>query len=577
MRLKKSRKVANEPPPNRQRILALGALLALVTFVAYFPSLGGDFIWDDPDYVVNNQTLRSAAGLVEMWTNIRSLPQWYPMVHTTYWFEYQLFGLNPLVFKLNNLLLHIATALLLWRLLNLLKLPGAYFAAFVFAVHPVHVESVAWITERKNALSGFFYVGAFIAYLKWRLEVGSWRLDDSNVEPSHQTSTLKPQTSPRWYIAALGLFVLALLSKTVTASLPAAILVVTWWRCGRIRVRDVLSLLPFFALGITMGLITAYLERHHVGAVGPQWDYSPTTMGEFATRTLIAGRAVWFYFGKLVWPWPLAFMYERWVVDVSDLRQWVYPVGTASVILLLALGRNRPVARGALCAALLFVGTLFPALGYFNVYPHRYSFVADHFQHLASIAVTSAICAGLVLIANRLQIAAKPQAAIGAAIVIVLGVLTFLQSRIYESPVTLWTDTTKKSPGNWIGFTALGRALADAKQIEPAMAAHRRAYELNPNVADTNYNLAMVDARFNNTDSAEQLLLRTLELTAPTNMLQIDAMIKLGFLYEDQRKNFDGAEQWFKRAVDAGKRTPVGSYFPADQAYADFLRRRGTR
>lgn len=575
MRLKKSRKVANEPPPNRQRIVALGALLALVTFVAYFPSLGGDFIWDDPDYVVNNQTLRSAAGLVEMWTNIRSLPQWYPMVHTTYWFEYQLFGLNPLVFKINNLLLHIATALLLWRLLNLLKVPGAYFAAFVFAVHPVHVESVAWITERKNALSGMFYVGAFIACLKvFRVQGSGFRTQESEGEGTPVAVRPDSKIDARWYLLALVLFACALLSKTVTASLPAAVLVVIWWR-SRIQLRHVLLLLPFFALGITMGLITAYLERYHVGAVGPQWDYSSTALGEFATRTLIAGRAVWFYFGKLVWPWPLAFMYERWVVDVSDLRQWVYPIGAALVLLLLALSRKQAIGRGALCAALLFVGTLFPALGYFNVYPHRYSFVADHFQHLASIAATSAICAGLVLLANRLQIAAKPQAAIGAATVIVLGVLTFLQSRIYESPVTLWTDTTKKSPGNWIGFTALGRALADAKQIEPAMAAHRRAYELNPNVADTNYNLAMVDARFNKTDSAEQLLLRTLELTAPPNMLQIDAMIKLGFLYEDQRKDFDGAELWFKRALDAGKETPVRSYFPADQAYAEFLRRRG--
>jgi tetratricopeptide (TPR) repeat protein len=330
----------------------------------------------------------------------------------------------------------------------------------------------------------------------------------------------------------------------------------------------VLLLLPFFALGITMGLITAYLERNHVGAVGPQWDYSPTVMGEIATRTLIAGRAIWFYFGKLVWPWPLAFMYERWVVDVSDLRQWVYPIGAALVILLLALSRKRPAGRGALCAALLFVGTLFPALGYFNVYPHRYSFVADHFQHLASIAVTSAICAGLVLLANRLQISAKPQATVGAGIVVVLGCLTFLQSRIYESPVTLWTDTTQKSPSNWIAFTALGRALADAEQMEPAMTAHQRAYELNPNVADTNYNLAMVQARRNETDAAEKLLRRAIELSAPKDALHQDAMIKLGYLYEDQRKDPTTAEVWFKRAADSG-------YPPAKQAHADFLRRRG--
>lgn len=548
---------ASEPARRPPAALSAGAgtwlgglLIALVTAAAYIPGLGGTFIWDDPDYVVNNLTLRSGEGLVRMWTDVRSLPQWYPLVHTAYWIEYQLFGLNPLVFKLTNLGLHIATALLLWRLLRMLDVPGAYLAAFVFAVHPVHVESVAWITERKNTLSGLFYVAAFIAFWKWRLEVGGSRSD----EPA-RTSNLNPR--PALYPVALALFACALLSKTVTATLPAAMLVVIWWKEGRLRARDAVPLVPFFVLGIAMGSVTAWLERHHVGAVGPEWDHTP------AERLLIAGRAAWFYFSKVVWPTNLAFMYERWTVDARVWWQWLYPFTAAAVVVSLFLLRRR-IGRGPAACALLFGGTLLPALGFFNVYPHRYSFVADHFQHLASIAVTTGIAAAIALAAPR----AAP--VIGAIVIAVLATLTFRQSRVYESPVTLWLDTAEKSPGNWIAWTQLGRSLADEQQIEAAVAAHRRAYELNPNVADTCYNMAMVHARQNRTDDAESMLRRTIELSSPKAALHLDAMVKLGLLYEDQRNDPAEAERWYRRAVETGP-----GYPPAGRAYADFLRRRG--
>src|SRR5262245_25664575 len=153
MSLEKPESIQQPPAPGRATVIALAMFLAVATCAAYWPSLRGGFLWDDPQYVVENLALRSLRGLWLMWTRVFSLPQWYPMVHTTYWIEYRLFGLNPTAFRIDNLILHVATALLLWRLLWRLKVPGAFLAALIFALHPVHVESVAWITERKNTLS----------------------------------------------------------------------------------------------------------------------------------------------------------------------------------------------------------------------------------------------------------------------------------------------------------------------------------------------------------------------------------------------------------------------------------------
>lgn len=547
------------------------AVLALLTVVAYIPGLSGGFIWDDPDYVVNNPTLRTPAGLVTMWTDLFSLPQWYPLVHTTYWLEFQSYralglgdppGLWPVGYKAVNLLLHVATALVLWRVLNGLKIPGGYVAALVFAVHPVHVESVAWITERKNTLSGLFYLLAFWTY---------WRARESWVAGRESSATRSPDRSAptrhrRLYGLALALFACALLSKTVTATLPAAVLVVTWWKAGRVEFRrDVLPLLPFFAMGVAMGLVTAYLERHHVGAVGAEWDYAPTAAGELAARTLIAGRAVWFYFGKLVWPVGLAFMYERWTIDSGDWRQWLYPLSAAGVVgglLALALRRGGGF-RAALAAALLFGGTLFPALGFFNVYPHRYAFVADHFQHLASIAITTALCAGGALLARG-----RPGIGVAVAAVVVagLGTLTFRQAQTYESELSLWSHTAERSPRQWVAFTNLGKVLHDRGDMAASIAAHERALELAPHVGDTWYNIGAIRATQGRWDDAEAAFRRAAELAGanrPGSAVELDSLIALSRIAVSQRNDLTAAETLLERARALRPEYPLTDYYLA--------------
>jgi hypothetical protein len=255
--------------------------------VAYLPATRGDFIWDDDAYVQNNETLRSGDGLRRIWLEIGATDQYYPLVHTTFWLEYRVWQLSPAGYRGVNILLHVVSVVLLWRLLRRLSVPGAWVAAALFGLHPVHVESVAWITERKNVLSGVFYLAAAFLYLRSALPTGD-RPGDRPPRRGVAGEGAGGGVPRPVYVASLLLFACALLSKTVTASLPAALLLVLWWKRGRIGWGDARSLLPFFALGVALGSITIWMERHEVGAVGPEWDLSPVE------RLLIAGRALWF-------------------------------------------------------------------------------------------------------------------------------------------------------------------------------------------------------------------------------------------------------------------------------------------
>ena len=470
---------------------AAGLLLVAITFSAYFPALGGGYIWDDDDYVTANDTLRSVQGLGRIWGEIGATPQYYPMVHTSYWLEYHLWGLNPAGYHLVNVLLHATSAMLLWRLLARLGLPGAWAAAAIFAVHPVHVESVAWITERKNVLSGVFYLSALLAYLRFGFEPGE---------------TTPRNTRRRWYGLSLLLFLAALLSKTVAGSLPAAVLLILWWKRGRIRWVDVYPLVPFFVLAIALGLLTATMEKHHVGAQGGEWNFSP------ADRCLIAGRALWFYAGKLVWPTYLTFIYPRWQIDSGSWWQYLFPgMALAVIAVLWLLGRR--IGRGPLAAVLFFAGTLVPALGFFNVYPMRYSFVADHFQYLASLGlIVLAVGAGAQAVTGRGTRGRQAGVAFVACLVVVLGALTWRQGHVYANLQTLWRDTLTKNPAAWLAHNNLGLILSENGNVDEAIAHLDEALRLFPDYVEAHNNLGIALAGQGRTDEAIRHYTRALQL-----------------------------------------------------------------
>jgi len=447
--------------PTSQK-LAAGLLVGLILIV-YLPSIGNGFIWDDDAYVQHNPTLQSVHGLWQIWTEPTATPQYYPLVYTTFWIEYRLWSDRPLGYHVDNVLLHALGAVLLWRLLKRLKIPLPWLAAAIFAVHPINVESVAWITERKNVLSGVFYFLAFGTYL----------------------DAIKGTTlNRRRYAAALFLFVLALFSKTVTATFPVAVLLVLWWKRGKLAWKDVVPLLPFFVVGIGLGSVTGYLERTHIGAHGVEWS-SLTPID----RLLIAARAVWFYAGKLALPIRLTFIYPRWPIDPHDLRQWIYPAALATALIVLWLLRNR-IGRGPLASILFFIGTLFPALGFVNVYPMRYSFVADHFQYLAGIGLIALFSAMLVAVVRSIRL----RVAVAGLVVAALAVLSIRQQSIYKDSETLWRDTIAKNPGSWMAHANLGHFLHAQGRDEQGWQEDRLALELAPNLAEPHFTVAIGDA-----------------------------------------------------------------------------------
>jgi protein O-mannosyl-transferase len=421
------------------RTWVLFLALLLVTLAAYQPAWHGGLLWDD-DAHITASGLRSAGGLWRIWSELGATQQYYPVTHSAFWVQQALWGDHVLGYHVANILLHALSALLLVLTLRRLGIPGAWLAAVIFALHPVEAESVAWISELKNTLSAVFYMGAALAYLRFDRD-RKWR----------------------WYALAMGLFVLALFSKTVTATLPAALLIVFWWQRGSLSLRhDVRPLAPFFAVGAAAGLFTVWVEQALIGAKGAEFDFN------LVERCLIAGRAICFYLGKLLWPANLTFIYPRWDIDPWAWWQYLFPLGVAG--LLVAGWRLRKRSRAPLAAMLFFCATLFPGLGFFNVFPFRYSFVADHFQYLAGVGVIVLFSAAVATLARRWRIQSTRAAALTCAIGGVLAFSTWNQSHQYVDAETLYRTTIRRNPGCWMAHNNLGLLIIDAQAADAARA-----------------------------------------------------------------------------------------------------------
>jgi tetratricopeptide (TPR) repeat protein len=455
-------RVAEAPPspavPGRLW-LVLPALLT-ATLAAYYPVWFGGFIWDDSAHLTA-PALRSAGGLWRIWFDLDARPQYYPVTHSAFWLMHRLWGEQAIGYHLVNIGLHATSAFLLMLLLRRLAVPGALLAAVIFALHPVHVESVAWISELKNTLSGVLYLLAALAYLAF-----------------------DTTRRPRSYLSAFALFVLALLSKTVVATLPAALLVVVWWKRGRLGWADIKPLAPMFALGIAAGLGTAWVERTYIGAAGAEFDLS------VVERCLIAGRGVWFYLGKLVWPSPLMFIYPRWELNAAALWQYLYPLSAIAVVWALWLLRHR--SRAPLAAALLFGGTLVPALGFVDVYPFRFSFVADHFQYLASLAPLALASAILAPWTQRSGFTAAAPPLMILALGIPLGLMTWHQGRDYADAETLYRSTLWKNPACWMCHNNLAKIEQEKGRLPEALAHLDDSLRLHPSIPEAHDNRGVV-------------------------------------------------------------------------------------
>jgi Flp pilus assembly protein TadD len=437
----------------------VGAVLAVITLLAYLPAVRAAFIWNDADYVTS-PALRSLHGLWRIWFEVGATEQYYPLLHSAFWVQHQLWGDAPAGYHLVNILLHAASACLFAAVLRRLAVPGAWLAAFIFALHPVCVESVAWVSEQKNTWSLAFYLSAALAYLRYD-DRRHWRA----------------------YAAATFLFVLGLLSKSVTATLPPTLLVVFWWRRGRIDWRrDVVPLLPWFVLGAAMGLFSAWVERRFIGAEGAEFALS------LVQRCLLAGRIVWFYLAKLFWPADLIFIYPRWEIDVGDAAQWIFPIAALGLAGMLWTIRHR--TRAPLAAALLFIGNLFPVLGFFNVYGFIFSFVADHWQYLPSLAIVALAAAGFTLALARTP--SWLQGTIPLVLIASLGILTWRQSRMYRDMETFYRTTIAQNPSCWMARNNLGSLLREAGRTDEAFAQFTETLRLKPDSPKAHNNLGNI-------------------------------------------------------------------------------------
>jgi protein O-mannosyl-transferase len=428
--------------------------------------------------------------------------------------ESALWGLNPTGYHIVNLALHLINALLVWALLARLRVPGAALAGAIFALHPVQVESVAWITERKNVLMGLFFLSTLWCWIRF-IDIPS-RL--------------------RWmfYLLALVFYALALFSKTTACTLPAALLLICALRGERINLRCLGQVAPFFVFGLAMGAVTVWWERFHNGTRGALFSMGPIQ------RLLVASHAVWFYVGRLAWPAQLTFIYPRWNLERPSAYLWV--LATLLALGLIYLLRKR-LGRGVLIALIFFVATLSPLLGLIMLYTFRYTFVADHYQYLASIGPIALASAGIALVAKKrapLRIVGWTTATLLLGI---LATLTWKQARMYSDIETLWRTTIQRSPESWMAYNNLGINFTEQGRVPEAIEAYRKTVALAPAYPEGHYNLA--NALLSSGDVSAALdQARTASSLQPRDP---DAHVALGNAFaashedEKARKEFDEA------------------------------------
>ena len=535
---------------NGYRDLLFGIVLVGVTVLTYQPAWNGTPLLDDADHLITYPELRSFRGLISLWIAPPPTHQYHPLLDTVFWIGDKLWGQSMLGYHLVSISLHAVSALLLLRILRRFEIPGAWIAAAIFALHPVQVESVAWIVELKNTLSGIFFFGCILTYL--------------NFDENHNRT--------RSYIIVLVLFSLGMMAKPILATLPAVILIVLWWKRGKLEWKtDVPPLVPFIVLGIIAGLFSVWMERDFSGAE------REIALLSITQRLLVAGRAFWFYVDKIFWPSNLCFMYPRWKVNSSEWWQYLFPVAALFVFAL--AWRLRTRWRAPLAGLLFFVATLVPLLGFFNVSFFRFSFVADHFQYLPIIGIITPVSAGAVLLLNRFG---RWQQWLGygfcLALLVTLTGLSWMHSHLFRDSATCYRAVVERNPGSWaaqinLGFDALARQsweeaadhfqkvletnsdhppaakraylalsgiLLTTGRTDEAITHIEKALQIDPNYAGAHANLAQVFLRTGRTRQAIAEYRRALKIAPRSVGIQISLAWVLATSFDPSLR--DGAE-----------------------------------
>ncbi len=465
------------------RVLAGVALLVLAAFLAYFPALSGGFVMDDNLLLTENSLIKAADGLWRFWCTTEATDYW-PVSNTTLWIEWRLWKMNPVGYHVTNLILHIVEVLLLWAILRKLSIPGAYFASLIFAVHPVNVESVAWISSRKNLMAMLFLLLSILWYLSQFSSSSS-----DNAQRSRHTPCADPAHGvcgphiDRWYWLSLLAFVLAMFSKGSVAVLPVLLLGIIWW-LRPLTKWDLARTAPFFAIAAALVYENVWFQTHGKDMVTRDMGY--------AERLLGAGGVVWFYLYKAILPVDLAFVYPQWEIQVGNQLWWLPLLAVAGVTVFLWLYRER-WSRAVFFAWGYFCVSLVPVLGFTDVGYMKFSPVADRYQHIAIIGVIALATAGWSVWHQRMRGAARWRAIVVAVLAAgAFGFLAYRQSGLYRNVMTLYQATLKKNPDCWFAHNNLGSALVLTGRTQEAIEHFQEALRLNPNYPDAHNNLGTV-------------------------------------------------------------------------------------
>ena len=502
----------------RRELVPVLALAALV-LVSYFPSLQAGFVWDDATTFIEAPPVRTWAGLWQIWfapSHITGEGHYWPITYTTFWLEHKLWGFAPMGYHAVNLALHFANTVLLLSLLRRLAVPGAWFAAAVFAVHPVHVEAVVWVIARKDLLATLFSLSACRVWIR-----------------SMAPTPGKPGRTPigAWLLTLL-LYVAGMLSKTVAVTLPAVLLLWHWWKQERVTARDGLRLLPFFAVGLAVAAAnTAYYASND----DIDFGYS------LIERMLLAAQAIGFYGAKLVWPADLVVVYPHWEVSTTNGLAWLCAAGTAVVVAGLWLLRRR-IGKGPLVAVLFFVVTLLPVLGFIDYSYMEFSFAADRYQYLASAAPIALLVAAAALGVARLpKHLRRFVSAPAAALLALLGTLTWQQASLWRNQATLFSHITEHNPQARAGWYHLALGLLEEERYEEALDASRRAIVAQPVMKGTYAAAGFALLKLDRLEEAEHILREGLQRQPGEKytLLNLAEVLKRNKQYEEALVHYD--------------------------------------
>jgi len=501
-------------------------LIVLATLAVYLPLAHGVFLWDDASYLASNPLVSGPHGFWRIWFSTQP-KDYYPLTYTVWWLLWHAFGARPAAYLTVNVLLHAVNATLIWRVLRRWQTPGAWFAALWFAVHPVNVATVAWISELKNLLAVLFAALAVLWY-----------------------SRFEDEGERRWYVAALTAFALALLSKTAVVMLPVVLLGVTWWRAGRLERRAAWRLAPFAALSVGLGLVTIWFQHQRV------LEGAPLREVGLASRVVTAAHAFWFYLWKAVWPARLTLIYPPWKGDARSLTAWLPVLACGIVAGGLWWGRRRRWIRMCAAGVGYFAVMLVPVLGFVDQGFYVYSPVADHWQYPALPGVLALLSA-----AATVALAEVPalRRAGGVTLALVLGWSSWERARVYADGMELWRDTLRRNPGAWVAHYNLGIELSRAGKIDDAIAHYQEALRLNPNYVEAHNNVGNVLSGQGDLDGARRQLMQALRLkpdlaTAHNNLgvvlgKQGDLSAAVGQFREAVRADPDLADAHFNLGV----------------------------